>query len=97
MITYPLSTPIGTDNALLRRILYALRNNGASGYAPEAPSNILLRQVLYAIQNQSGGSGGSGNFDGNGNPRLFDSINNGYWTLTAPGGVTTLTNFSTSP
>lgn len=94
--TYPLATPEAPDNTLLRRILFALRNNGASGYAPEAPSNVLLRQVLYAVQNQSGGTGG-GNFDGNGNPRLFDSVNNGYWTLTAPNGVSTLTNFGATP
>jgi hypothetical protein len=97
MVTYPLSTIQSTDNNLLRRILFSLRNNGASGQAPEAPSNILLRQILFAIQNQTGGGGGSGFFDSSGNPRIFDSTNNGYWTLTAPNGILELNSFSTSP
>lgn len=44
-----------------------------------------------------GGGGGSGHFDPSGNLRVYDPTNNGWWTLTAPGGVLGLTNFSTTP
>lgn len=35
--------------------------------------------------------------DANGNPRIFDPANNGYWTLTAPNGIATFSNFSATP
>jgi len=60
MPDYPLSQLAGADNIMLRRILFALMNNGAAGLAPEQSSNTLLRQILYAIQNQQGGGGGGG-------------------------------------
>lgn len=48
----------GNSNTMLRRILFALMNNGASGYAPQQDDNILLRQILFAIQNQQQSGGG---------------------------------------
>lgn len=53
--------------------------------------------TLIISSSSSGGGSGSGKFDANGNPRIYDPVNVGYWTLTADGGRATFTAFSANP
>lgn len=78
-----------------RTLLYALVNGTLT---PVGSLVVGPNGTLIISSSTGGGSGsGSGYFDANGNPRIFDSLNNGYWTQTAPNGITTYTNFSTNP
>jgi hypothetical protein len=60
---------------------------------PGHSESVLLAMIVQLLQSSTSG-GGSGHFDSSGNPRIYDSANNGYYTLTAPNGILTLTNFS---
>lgn len=62
---------------------------------PGHSESVLLAQILQILI--AGSNSGSGHFDPSGNPRIFDPANNGYWTLKAPNGVATFSNFSPTP
>lgn len=78
-------------------------NRGTPSWAPspsdtEVPSLQKINGLLTQIAASGGGGGGStGHFDASGNPRIFDSVLNGYWTLTAANGALTLSTFGTTP
>lgn len=74
---------------------------GSPSWSPSPTDNeaVSLKKInglLSGIAN-AGSSSGGGHFDSSGNPRIFDSVRNGYYTLTASNGLLTLSNFSTSP
>lgn len=54
---------------------------------------------LLILVPSSGGGGSTGHFDSSGNPRIYDAntMGGGWWTLTAPNGVPSCTNFSANP
>lgn len=74
---------------------------GTPSWAPSPGDNEVtsLQKINGLLSGIAGSSTGSstGHFDSSGNPRIFDSVRNGYYTLTAPNGLLTLSAFSTSP
>jgi hypothetical protein len=89
--TFPIVAGHKGSNELLKRILYALMNNGAIGIVPgHHGDNELLKGILYQLQNGAAGGGSGG--PGNGQAlTVYDPVSMTWRPITAPNGVVSVT------